>query len=91
MSEKERPSSADASKPMDERKPELNAEWFAEADAYLGDKLVQRGRPRLENPKQPVSLRLDTDVLEWFRQTGPGWQTRINRELRKVTGLRKSA
>ena len=34
--------------------------------------------------KQQVSLRLDADVLAWFRREGRGYQTRINRALRKV-------
>jgi uncharacterized protein (DUF4415 family) len=32
--------------------------------------------------KQPVSLRLDADVLHWFKERGRGWQTEINRALR---------
>ena len=32
---------------------------------------------------QPVTIRLDADVLEWFRSQGPGYQTRINRLLRR--------
>ena len=42
-----------------------------------------RGRPRLAAAKRPVSLRLDSDVVERFRATGPGWQTRINEILRE--------
>jgi uncharacterized protein (DUF4415 family) len=34
--------------------------------------------------KQPVTLRLDADVLAWFKKQGRGYQTRINRALRKV-------
>jgi uncharacterized protein (DUF4415 family) len=71
----------------DEIKPDLDDDWFAEADAYIGEKLVRRGRPKAENPKQPVSLRLDRDVLDWFKRNGDGWQTRINEELRRVAGL----
>ena len=33
-------------------------------------------------PKRLLSLRLDTDVVDWFRQQGPGYQTRINAVLR---------
>jgi uncharacterized protein (DUF4415 family) len=33
--------------------------------------------------KKPVTLRLDADLLEWFKKPGPGYQTRINRALRK--------
>ena len=32
--------------------------------------------------KKPVTLRLDADVLEWFRSSGKGYQTRINSVLR---------
>lgn len=45
------------------------------------------GRPPLANPKQQVTLRLDPDVLEKFRATGKGWQSRINAELRKALGI----
>ena len=33
--------------------------------------------------KQPVTIRIDTDVLEWFRAQGKGYQTRINQLLRR--------
>lgn len=33
-------------------------------------------------PKKLLSLRLDTNVIDWFRQQGPGYQTRINAVLR---------
>jgi uncharacterized protein (DUF4415 family) len=33
--------------------------------------------------KEPVTLRLDADVLAWYRKHGRGYQTRINRALRK--------
>jgi len=34
--------------------------------------------------KKPVTLRLDADVLAWFQRGGAGYQTRINRALRKL-------
>jgi len=34
--------------------------------------------------KKPVTLRLDADVIAWFKAEGPGYQTRINRVLREV-------
>jgi uncharacterized protein (DUF4415 family) len=41
--------------------------------------------PGLYRPiKKPVTLRLDADVLAWFKRQGPGYQTRINRALRKL-------
>jgi uncharacterized protein (DUF4415 family) len=43
----------------------------------------QRG-PQKEPTKQQVTLRLDRDVIERFRATGPGWQRRVNETLRKA-------
>ena len=63
--------------------PELTDEHFERADIYHGEKLIRRGRPKLERPKQAVKLRLSADVLEHFRATGPGWQTRINDMLER--------
>jgi uncharacterized protein (DUF4415 family) len=34
--------------------------------------------------KKPVTLRLDADVIAWFKAQGRGYQTRINRALRAV-------
>ena len=40
----------------------------------------------LPGVKEQVSLRIDQDVLEHFREGGPGWQERINDALRKAAG-----
>jgi uncharacterized protein (DUF4415 family) len=40
------------------------------------------GRPPVPNPKQAVSLRLEPEVLEKFRATGPGWQRLMNDVLK---------
>ena len=50
--------------------PELDNAWFRRA------KLV------VPQPKQAVSIRLDRDVMEWFKRQGQGYQTRINAVLR---------
>jgi len=67
--------------------PELTDEWFEGADLMQGEKVLrrgkQRGRPRSDAPKELVSLRIDQDVLGGFRETGPGWQSRINAALRE--------
>jgi uncharacterized protein (DUF4415 family) len=52
--------------------------------AQLGKATVRRGRPPKPDRKQTTTLRLDPDVLEYFRATGPGWQTRINEILRRA-------
>lgn len=41
------------------------------------------GRPKLEHPKEQVSIRYDADILATFRASGPGWQTRMNDALRE--------
>ncbi|WP_309606192.1 BrnA antitoxin family protein [Phenylobacterium sp.] len=77
---------------MDDENPELTAEDFARmkpAREVLGDAWVDaqkraRGRPRLEEPKEKVTLRLDADILRFFRASGGGWQTRLNDALRGV-------
>jgi uncharacterized protein (DUF4415 family) len=51
--------------------------------AKLWRKQGQRG-PQKTPTKQQVTLRLDRDVIERFRATGEGWQTRINDALRKA-------
>ena len=53
--------------------PEITPEQFAKA-------VVRRGiKPR---SKRQLTLRLDSDVLEWFKRQGSGYQTRINTLLR---------
>jgi uncharacterized protein (DUF4415 family) len=71
--------------------PELTDEWFDTADYYEGDKLVRRGRPKSDSPKEALSLRLDPDVIAHYRATGPGWQSRINETLRKAAKLKARA
>jgi uncharacterized protein (DUF4415 family) len=46
-------------------------------------RLGSRGRPRLESPKVLLSIRYDADIIERFRATGEGWQTRMNDALRE--------
>lgn len=54
--------------------PEVPPEMFAKA-------IVRQGLRPME-PKEQVTLRLDADVLKWFRSLGKGYQTRINALLR---------
>ena len=63
--------------------PELTDDFFERADVYRGNKLIQRGRPKSDDPKQLVSLRLDAEVLRWFKRTGAGYQSRIGDVLRR--------
>ncbi|AJY52420.1 BrnA antitoxin family protein [Halomonas sp. KO116] len=67
--------------------PELADEWFEGAHQYQGDTLIKRGRGRPPIPeserKVPVKIRYDQDVVDAFRKTGKGWQTRMNQALRQ--------
>jgi uncharacterized protein (DUF4415 family) len=40
--------------------------------------------------KEPIKLRIDADVIGWFRKTGKGYQTRMNNVLRAFVESRKS-
>lgn len=59
-----------------------NPPWSEE---MLGPPVVKRGRGRQKSPtKVLTTVRLDADVMAFFKSQGRGYQTRINEELRKV-------
>jgi uncharacterized protein (DUF4415 family) len=62
-------------------KGEPDAEHPQAEVAHVVRGIVRRGLKPLPS-KELVSLRLDQDVLEWFKAQGPGYQTRINSVLR---------
>lgn len=63
------------------RAPEPDAD-HPEADVrHIVRGIVRRGLKPLP-PKASISLRVDRDVLEWFKAQGAGYQTRINSVLR---------
>lgn len=71
--------------------PELLDEFFRSGEISVGDKIIRRGRPPLgAQPKSSVTLRLDADLLEAYRALGPGWQSQINADLRRVRKLKKA-
>jgi uncharacterized protein (DUF4415 family) len=55
----------------------------------LDDKFFKSAQLQLPN-KQAVTMRLDSDVLEWFKKQGKGYQTRINQLLRKYMETHQS-
>jgi len=58
---------------------------FAEAFPELMDSIHRpRGRPRVENPKQAVTLRLDPETVERFRARGPDWRARMSDVLKRA-------
>ncbi len=65
-----------------------NARPFAEVFPDLAESIRRaRGRPAVEAPKRQISLRLDPDVIDAFKATGKGWQSRINEALRKAAKI----
>jgi uncharacterized protein (DUF4415 family) len=71
--------------------PELLNDFFRHGELRHGEKLIRRGRPPLSGkPKTAITLRLDEDVVEAYRETGEGWQTRINADLRRARKLRNA-
>jgi len=73
--------------PTEEEDAAINAAALSDPDnqPLTAEQLAQfkrrPGRPAGSN-KELVSLRLDAEVLETFRSTGSGWQTRINEVLK---------
>jgi uncharacterized protein (DUF4415 family) len=67
--------------------PELDEAWFAKAELHVGGKPVRRGRPPVDAPKVPVTIRLDADLVARLRASGQGWQSRVNEALRKAEGI----
>ncbi|MBC7625258.1 MAG: BrnA antitoxin family protein [Aeromicrobium sp.] len=61
-----------------EELPELTEEMLARAKVNKG------GRPVSTNPRKLISLRLPTDVIDRWKATGAGWQTRMADRLSKV-------
>ena len=58
--------------------PELTEQSLSRAIVNKG------GRPRSANPRKLISIRLPVDVIERWKATGPGWQTRIAERLSKL-------
>jgi uncharacterized protein (DUF4415 family) len=58
--------------------PELTEEMFARAV------FKKAGRPKSDNPKLMISLRLPSEVVAKWKATGPGWQTRMAKRLERM-------
>src|SRR5690348_9114290 len=72
--------------------PEWPDEVWERAQISIGGKVIReatgtltkRGRPPVgDEPKQQVTLRLAPKVIRYFKQSGDGWQTRLNETLEK--------
>jgi uncharacterized protein (DUF4415 family) len=76
---------------IDDENPEWTDEMFARARPaaeVLGEAFMEMarkpGRPKALTPKQPVTLRLDSAIVQRLRASGKGWQTRVNDELARL-------
>ena len=72
--------------PSDEEDAQIRAGIAADPDTYELTKAdfaqMKRGRPLGSGTKTLVHIRLDTDMLDQYKATGAGWQTRMNQILR---------
>jgi uncharacterized protein (DUF4415 family) len=75
-----------ADAPYDAKDKTKVAAFWADATAHRGieELRVKRGRPAKAelDRKEQIALRLDADVLAWYRGLGAGWQTRMNAVLK---------
>jgi uncharacterized protein (DUF4415 family) len=69
--------------PCDPNDAEATGDWLAQAGLIRNGKVVRKGKrgPQKAPTKKLVSLRLSPEVIEHFKATGPGWQTRIDGAL----------
>lgn len=65
--------------PYDPNDPAAVAAYWAQATIKRG-----RGRPTVAVKRPTLNMRVDADVLDAFKATGTGWQTRINTLLREA-------
>lgn len=60
-------------------------------DQELAALRPMRGRPKLAYPKVPLTMRVDADIMDALKSSGPGWQTRVNSLLRDALALRRGS
>ena len=75
---------------IDDENPELDEDFFRRARPAAevhGPEFVARhrpGRPKSDDPKVPVSIRLDGAIVRHLRGKGGRWQTQVNEALREL-------
>ena len=73
--------------------PELTDDFFEQGEWKIGEQPVSAaegaaalrkaiGRPKAASTKQALTVRYDAEVIEAFKATGKGWQTRMNAALK---------
>ena len=69
---------------------EFAPNWDDSASATLAEPPpAQKPAPAVQL-KQIVTIRLDVDMLDWFKSAGPGYQTRINQVLREYMDTQRT-
>jgi len=57
---------------------------------YLPDAVWMKAAAQLPHPKKQITLRIDAEVLEFFKHTGRGYQSRMNAVLRSYVEANKA-
>lgn len=72
--------------PYNSSNKQATLKYWEGATAHNGvaELRAKRGRPAkaVDERKEQIALRVDKDVLEWYRAQGTGWQTRMNAVLK---------
>ncbi|MGO0305655.1 BrnA antitoxin family protein [Endozoicomonas acroporae] len=81
--------------PTDEEDAAINAGIAADPDTFeITDEMFEQkrasGRPRAEETKERITIRLSPEVIAYFRATGKGWQTRMDDALKEYVATRHS-
>ncbi|WBA80898.1 BrnA antitoxin family protein [Endozoicomonas sp. GU-1] len=81
--------------PTDEEDAAINAGIAADPDTFeITDEMFEQkrasGRPKAEETKERITIRLSPEVIAYFRATGKGWQTRMDDALKEYVATRHS-
>lgn len=74
--------------PTEAEDAEINRGIAADPDTYVPSdeafaRMKRRGRPKADSQKVQLTVRYDQDIIEAFKASGPGWQSRMNNALRE--------
>jgi uncharacterized protein (DUF4415 family) len=74
---------------MDSMNKEYEPDW--DQSSLQSHTIASEPKAAPAGAKQIVTIRLDVDMLEWFKAAGPGYQTRINQVLREHMDAQRAA
>jgi len=65
------------------------AKLFSEAcpELYASLQLARRGRPKIENPKEVLTIRLAPAAIAYFKSRGRNWRQKLRKDLEKLAGI----